>query len=220
MYKYGQQSLQGPPPRWVCGSCHNASPAETEGACTGQIPLMRMAKGLPVSTHVGTAPPTPVRLRPFYTMQARTPSPCKYLSSPTNYFLLLWAWFGHVLDTIWPETQQSYNYCTPAQPSSLHSLCSACQVPPAYLLSSVTSAGADGPKVLLLPLLSNLVHFPIVIARGLICGGTRGAQLHGLCLALSILGAAWRSEQEPLASVLSLFDWRLTDWQGEHQSFL
>lgn len=82
--RYGQQSLRGPPPRWVCGSCHNASPRETECTCAGQTTLMQTAKEPSVFIHVGTAPPTPVRLLPFYIIQA--PTPCKYLSSPTNYF--------------------------------------------------------------------------------------------------------------------------------------
>lgn len=155
----------------------------------------------------------------FIPHRPRLPSPCKYLCSPTNYFSsymgLFWPGIRHHLT--WNPADLGLH---PSTASSPHSLCSACQVPPAYLLSSVTSAGADGPEVLLLPLLSNLVHFPIIIARGLICGGTGRAQLHGLCSALSILRAAWWSEQEPLASTLFLFDRRLTDWQEEHQSFL
>lgn len=79
----------------------------------------------------------------------------------------------------------------PSTATPVHSLCPMEHIPPAYLLSSVTSAGADGPKVLLLPLLPNMVHLPIIIARGLICGETGRAQLQGLGLALSMLKAAW-----------------------------
>lgn len=60
--RYGQQSLRGPPPHWVCGSCHNASPGEREGTGASQTTAMRMAKELLVftqhrSTHTSEAAP-------------------------------------------------------------------------------------------------------------------------------------------------------------------
>lgn len=72
----------------------------------------------------------------------------------------------------WPDIETSSDQKPDSPKTALLTPRSACQVPPAYLLSSVTSAGTDGPEVLLLPLLSNLVHFPIIVAGGLICGET------------------------------------------------
>lgn len=99
--RYGRQSLRGPPPHWVCGSCHNASPGEREGKSANQTTAMRMAKELPVFTQVSTAPSTPVRLLPFYTMQAPVEASLLII------FLLKWVSFVWTLDTSCPETQQS-----------------------------------------------------------------------------------------------------------------
>lgn len=187
MCRCAQQSLQGPPPHWVCGSCHSASPGETQCMCTGQTMLRQAAKELPALT------PTPQRLLPFHLAHARFEFSC---------------WLFLILQRPVLARHQAPSDLKPSSlrtalstASSLHPLCSACHVPPAYLLSSITSAGTDGPKVLLLPLLSNLVHLPIIIACGLICGGMGRAQLHGLALAPSSLRAGWCSEQEPLAPI-------------------
>lgn len=39
-----------------------------------------------------------------------------------------------------------------------------------HLLSSMAGTGTDGTQVFLLPLVSNLVHFAIIVTRRLICG--------------------------------------------------
>lgn len=45
-----------------------------------------------------------------------------------------------------------------------------------YLLSAKACAGADGTQVLLLPLVSHLVRFAVIIAHRIICVGTHSRQ--------------------------------------------
>lgn len=99
--RYGRQSLRGPPPHWVCGSCHNASPGEREGKGANQTTAMPRSQGA-ASVHAGEH-------SSIHTSEA---APILYMQAPVEaslliIFLLKWVSFVWTLDTSCPETQQS-----------------------------------------------------------------------------------------------------------------
>lgn len=126
----------------------------------------------------------------------------------TSVLLIIFVLQVSALALPWPESQQP-EQCSPAQPP----LSRTQPIPPAHLLSSVASAGADGPKVLLLPLLPNVVHLPIIIARGLICEHSQSSGA-GLRLGFKHSQSSLVIRRGAWGSMLPLSDQRLPEWQG------